>query len=135
VSDDALGFDLIYQHIFRNYYLLLPAMNKRLDMSDASIFTHPTAAHYILRMIELSMWEYYDFMPRTRDLSSARRALLRRFCEKVIGLAEERVTGSAGDALAARQPGLAMPPGSSPTRGQTLRGRRSLRAAALREED
>lgn len=135
VSDDALGFDLIYQHIFRNYYLLLPAMNKRLDMSDASIFTHPTAAHYILRMIDLAMWEYYDYMPRTRDLSGARRALLRRFCEIVIGDAEERTAGSAGDASAVRQPGLAMPPGSSPTRGQTLRQRRFLRTAALREED
>jgi hypothetical protein len=104
-------------------------------MSDASIFTHPTAAHYILRMIDLGMWEYYDYMPRTRDLSAARRDLLRRFCEKVIGEAEARTAGSAGDALAARQPGLAMPPGSSPTRGQTLRQRRSLRTAALREED
>jgi hypothetical protein len=114
--------------------LLLPAMNKRLDMSDASIFSHPTAAHYVLRMIDLAMWSSYDYMPRTRDLSSARRALLRRYCEKVIREAESLSAGSAGQAESPRHAGLAMPPGSAPTRGATLRHRRSLRDVATREE-
>ena len=109
-------------------------MNKRLDMSDASIFSHPTAAHYVLRMIDVSMWSSYDYMPRTRDLSSYRRDLLRRFCEKVIREAEERVAG-AGQVESQRRPGLALPPGSAPSRGATLRHRRSLRDVALREED
>jgi hypothetical protein len=135
VPDEALTFELIYQRIFRNYYLLLPAMNKRLDMSDASIFGHPTAAHYVLRMIDVKMWNSYDYMPRTRDLSGYRRELLRRYCEKVIREAEARTAGSADAAEIARHAGLAMPPGSSPTRGDTLRHRRSLRGAALREED
>jgi hypothetical protein len=135
VPDDALTFDFIYQRIFRNYYLLLPAMNKRLDMSDASIFSHPTAAHYVLRMIDLAMWGSYDYMPRTRDLSSARRELLRRYFEKVIREAESLSAGSAGQAESPRHAGLAMPPGSSPTRGATLRHRRSLRDVATREED
>jgi hypothetical protein len=134
IPDEALTFDLIYQRIFRNYYLLLPAMNKRLDMSDASIFSHPTAAHYVLRMIDVSMWSSYDYMPRTRDLSSYRRDLLRRFCEKVIREAEERV-GGTGQLESQRRPGLALPPGNAPSRGATLRHRRSLRDVALREED
>lgn len=134
IPDEALTFDVIYQHIFRNYYLLLPAMNKRLDMSDASIFSHPTAAHYVLRVIDVSMWSSYDYMPRTRDLSSYRRDLLRRFCEKVIREAEERVAGT-GQVESQRRPGLALPPGSAPSRGATLRHRRSLRDVALREED
>ena len=134
IPDEALSFDLIYQHIFRNYYLLLPAMNKRLDMSDPSIFSHPTAAHYVLRTIDVAMWGSYDYMPRTRDLSGYRRDLLRRFCEKVIAEAESRVAG-AGQLAMQRQPGLALPPGSAPTRGDTLRHRRSLRTVALREED
>ncbi|ACY14144.1 hypothetical protein [Haliangium ochraceum] len=129
---DELDFDAVYQHIFRNYYLLLPAMNKRLDMSDATIFNHPTAAHYVLRTIDLSMWGSYDYMPRTRDLSGPRRELLQRFCEKVLREADAGRTSGAGKHKA--PPGLALPPGSEPTRGETLRQRRSKRSAFTEED-
>ncbi len=84
IPDEELGFDLIYQEIFRNYYLLMPAMNKRLDLSDPSIWESPTAANYLLRVTEPGLWEYFDYMPRTRDLSKYRRELLRRFCRRIL---------------------------------------------------
>jgi hypothetical protein len=84
IPDEELDFPLIYQEIFRNYYLLMPAMNKRLDLSDPSIWESPTAANYLLRVTEPRLWNYYDYMPRTRDLSKYRLELLRRFCKRIL---------------------------------------------------
>jgi hypothetical protein len=84
VGDAELTFPFIYQEIFRYYYLILPAMSERLDMSDPTVWQSPTAARYVLRMIDERLWSYYNYMPRTRDLSTYRRQLLRRFCNKVL---------------------------------------------------
>jgi hypothetical protein len=84
VSDAALSFDMIYKEIFRYYALILPAMSERLDLSDPTVWQSPSAARYVLRMIDDNLWAYYNYMPRTRDLSKYRRALLRRWCNKVL---------------------------------------------------
>ncbi len=84
VSDDNLTFDLVYREVFRYYKLIFPAMSRRLDMADPAIWASPTAASYVLRMIDLRLWETYNYMPRTRDLSASRRRLVERFCRKVI---------------------------------------------------
>ena len=84
VADADLTFPFIYEEIFRYYYLILPAMSERLDMSDPTVWQSPTAARYVLRMIDERLWSYYNYMPRTRDLSTYRRQLLRRFCNKVL---------------------------------------------------
>jgi hypothetical protein len=84
VADEDLTFDFIYQEILRYYHLIFPAMSKRLDMSDATIWNTPTAARYVLRMSDPELWEHFHYMPRTRDLSNCRRELLRRFCHKVL---------------------------------------------------
>ena len=82
--DDDLDFDLIYREIFRYYYLVLPAMNKRLPMNDPTIWNTPTAAQYVLKRSAEDRWDDYEYMPRTSDLSDSRRELLHRFCRKVI---------------------------------------------------
>ena len=84
ISDNQLTFDIIYKEIFRYYSLVLPAMNKRLPMNDRTIWDTPTAAHYVLRMINPKLWNCYNYMPRTRDLSKYRRELLERFCRSVL---------------------------------------------------
>ncbi|MFN0077852.1 MAG: hypothetical protein ACKVY0_15455 [Prosthecobacter sp.] len=84
VTDAQLTFDFVYAEALRYYHLIMPAMSKRLDMSDPTIWNTPTAAQYVLRMCDERMWATPNYMPRTRDLSKYRRALLRRFCEKVL---------------------------------------------------
>jgi hypothetical protein len=84
VTDDELTFDFVYKEVLRYYHLILPAMSKRLDLSDATIWSTPTAAQYVLRMTDPGMWACFNYMPRTRDLSKYRRDLLRRFCENVV---------------------------------------------------
>ena len=84
LGDEDLTFDVIYDEIFRYYRLVLPAMSERLDLSDPSVWQTPTAARYVLRMIDDRLWGFYNYMPRTRDLSTYRRDLLRRFCAKIL---------------------------------------------------
>ena len=100
IRDEELTFDLIDNEIFRYYRLVLPAMSERLDLSDPAIWQTPTAANYVLRMVDERLWAFYNYMPRTRDLSKYRRDLLRRFCEKVL-----RETGAPAAASRADAPG------------------------------
>ncbi len=81
---DGPTFDDIYQHVFMYYDLVLPAMNKRLSMHDAVLWDTPTAAKYLKRIIDPSLWSTTRYMPRTRDLSSKRRELVLAFCDAVI---------------------------------------------------
>jgi hypothetical protein len=84
ITKDQLTWELIYAEIFRYYHLILPAMSKRLDMSDPTVWQTPTAARYVMRMTDRDLWGYYNYMPRTRDLSKYRRELLWRFCLEVL---------------------------------------------------
>ncbi len=83
ITDDELTWERIYKEIFRYYHLILPAMSVRLDMSDRTIWETPTAARYVKRVTDRSLWSYFTYMPRTRDLSKYRCQLLWRFCDKV----------------------------------------------------
>ena len=93
IAPADVTFDVIYKEIFRYYNLIVPAMSERLNLADPAVWASPTAANYVLRMIDERLWGYYNYMPRTRDLSKYRRALLRQFCENV--LAANRVADSA----------------------------------------
>ena len=77
-------FDDVYGNVFQYYDLILPAMNERLPMDDPSVWATPTAAHYLKRIIDPTLWSTPSYMPRTRDLSASRRALLLAFCDGVI---------------------------------------------------
>jgi hypothetical protein len=85
-SNQPIDYATIYQHVFRYYAFILPAMTKRLEMNanSADLWTSPTAARYLLRTTSLDLWGHWTYMPRTRDLSKTRRDLLRRFCHQII---------------------------------------------------
>jgi hypothetical protein len=101
VREEELTFDLIYNEIFRYYRLVLPAMSERLDLSNPTIWQTPTAARYVLRMVDEQLWAFYNYMPRTRDLSKYRRDLLRRFCLKVLGQTDAPGVAHRGPSTAA----------------------------------
>ena len=84
IPDSQLDYPTIYRKVLRYYALILPAMSKRLDMSQSSVWVSPTAVRYLLRTTDINMWEHWAYMPRTRDLSATRRTLLHRFCHKVL---------------------------------------------------
>lgn len=83
LSDDEVNFPLVYSEVLRYYQLLCPAMGERLDLSDPTLWTTPSAAHYLLKVTAPELWATPLSMPRTRDLSAPRRALLQRFCRLV----------------------------------------------------
>jgi hypothetical protein len=83
LDDDDVTFERVYDEVLRYYVLIFPAMSKRLPLDDPSVWRSPAAASYVLKMTDVSLWEYYHYMPRTRDLSRYRRELLQRFCRKV----------------------------------------------------
>jgi hypothetical protein len=84
VREDELTLELIYQKILRYYDLITPAMSEAMDLADPSIWEMPAAARYVLLTSSLDLWSSWQFMPRTRDLSRARRELLQRFCHAVL---------------------------------------------------
>lgn len=84
VTDEELTFDYVYREVLRYYALIFPAMSTRLDLSDPTLWTTPSAAQYLLTVTDPKLWGNYLYMPRPRDLSRYRRALLQRFCEKVL---------------------------------------------------
>jgi hypothetical protein len=86
VPDDKVDYDAVYHHVFRYYALILPAMSKRLNMTAESgtAWATPTAAQYLLKTTDPALWDHWAYMPRTRDLSSTRRDLLRKFCKNVL---------------------------------------------------
>jgi len=83
MGNDLLTFDVVYQEVLRTYYLLYPAMNQVFPLNSEQAVT--TYAIAILQRTEQSLWMLTGYMPRTRDLSASRRALLRAWCRKVSG--------------------------------------------------
>ncbi|HEX2081481.1 MAG TPA: hypothetical protein VHG08_27505, partial [Longimicrobium sp.] len=76
VGNDLLTFDVIYQKVLRNYYLLYPAMSQQVPLNDPGQWADPVMARRLYERIKLSGWNRWQYMPRTRDLSSSRRTLL-----------------------------------------------------------
>jgi hypothetical protein len=82
VGNDSLTFEVVYQHVLRTYYLLYPSMNQVIPLNSESAVAKYASA--ILARTEKSMWMTSAYMPRTRDMSRSRRALLRAWCRKVL---------------------------------------------------
>jgi hypothetical protein len=82
-GNDSLTFDVVYQKVLRTYYLLYPAMNQVFPLNSEQAVTKYAKA--ILQRTEKSLWMSTSYMPRTRDMSASRRALLRAWCRKVSG--------------------------------------------------
>ena len=100
LDDDDITFELVYDEVLRYYVLIFPAMSKRLPLDDPSVWRSPATASYVLKMTDVSLWAYYHYMPRTRELSRYRRDLLQRFCRKVLREAGQGLTTTAESAHA-----------------------------------
>jgi hypothetical protein len=86
VGNDRLTFDVVYAEVLRNYYLLYPAMSKRVPLNDPSYWADPEMAMRLYQRSQLSWWGKVEYMPRTRDLSETRRTLLQAWTLKFFQL-------------------------------------------------
>jgi hypothetical protein len=81
-GNESLTFDVVYHNVLRTYYLLYPAMNQVFALNSEPAVRKCASA--ILARTEMSLWMTSGYMPRTRDMSSSRRTLLRAWCRKVL---------------------------------------------------
>lgn len=84
VGNDLLTFDVIYDEIFRNYYLLYPGMNARRPLNNPDYWEGAYNAQVILSRTGRANWANYVYMPRTRDLSESRAQLLHAWARKTL---------------------------------------------------
>jgi hypothetical protein len=84
VGNDKLTFDVIYQEVLRNYYLLYPGMSAVIPLNDPEQWDDAEMAGRLLQHTQKSWWNQYGYMPRTRDLSQSRRTLLHAWARKYL---------------------------------------------------
>lgn len=82
VGNERLTWDVIYDTVLRNYYLLYPGMSQRVPLNDPSYWTDPDMARRMYQRMQASWWGRSEYMPRTRDLSRSRRTLLQAWALK-----------------------------------------------------
>jgi hypothetical protein len=83
IAPGALTWDLVYEACLRYYYVIFPAMSKRIPLNDEATIV-ATAGEILKRLSP----RYHDTtlrMPVTRSLSPGKVALLRAFLEKQVG--------------------------------------------------
>ncbi|HEX2080729.1 MAG TPA: hypothetical protein VHG08_23695 [Longimicrobium sp.] len=80
----SLTWDVLYDTVFRNYYLLYPAMSKIVPLNQESAWNTPAQAQTLMERVARSAWPTLQYMPRTRDLSASRRRLVQGWCNAVI---------------------------------------------------
>lgn len=95
VGNDTLTFGVIYEYIFRNYFLLYPAMSKVLPLNDPQEWMTADVARRVLTRVSPQQWPNYEYMPRTRDLSQTRRVLLEAWARRII--ADGKVEAAKGN--------------------------------------
>ena len=83
VAGPALNWQALYKEVFRNYYLLYPAMSKILPLNDPNQWIGPTL-NTLLERVDTQAWNTLFNMPRTRDLSATRRWLVQAYCNKFV---------------------------------------------------
>lgn len=84
VGNKTLQFGVIYEKIFRNYFMLYPVMSQMVPMNDPQEWANPNMCRKLLERINSQDWLSYQYMPRTRDLSRSRTELLTAFANAVI---------------------------------------------------
>lgn len=82
VGNDKLTFQVIYQEVLRNYYLLYLGMNAVIPLNDPEQWNDAEMAGRLMQHTQKSWWDKYGYMPRTRDLSESRRTLLHAWARK-----------------------------------------------------
>jgi hypothetical protein len=81
-DSQLLGIDgwnkVVYPTVFQYYYLLYPAMSKRIDMSNYD--SMQSFAGLISQMVGQRNTASTTYMPITRELSDGKRRLIQRWC-------------------------------------------------------
>lgn len=85
-GNDQLTFDVVYQKALRTYYLLYPVMNQYVVLNSESSVSANAQQILDATSTAPANWMSSNYMPRTRDMSSSRRILLRAWCRKVLAL-------------------------------------------------
>ena len=85
VSDADLlgqtGFQFMYQNVLRYYYITYPVMQPIMDFSDYNVMTSPRMLQMLPTVTDHANWGQAGYMPRTRELSKSRQALLARWAK------------------------------------------------------
>lgn len=84
VGNDSLTFEVMYQEVLRNYYLLYPAMSEIIPLNQKDYWNTADMARRLKARTSLDFWGCHAYMPRTRDLSNSRRELIHAWCNKII---------------------------------------------------
>lgn len=84
IGNDKLTFQVIYQEVLRNYYLLYPGMNAVIPLNDPQQWEDAEMAGRLWQHTQKSWWNQYGYMPRSRDLSESRRTLLHAWARKYL---------------------------------------------------
>jgi hypothetical protein len=77
VPDADVTFAFVYEQVLRYYWVLYPTMDRFVDFSDEQSMVGN--ADSVLARIAKERWHDWVYMPRTRELSDGKRALLERW--------------------------------------------------------
>lgn len=77
-------WEIIYNELLRNYYLIYPAMAQQLPFNDPTLWNNRFVAQALKNRINPARWNFGDSMPPTRDLSTDGRLLIMTWCDKII---------------------------------------------------
>jgi len=84
VGNDHLTFEVMYQAVLRNYYLLFPAMSEFVPLNDKDFWNSADMARRLKSRTSKELWGCHGYMPRSRDLSDSRRDMIEAWCNKII---------------------------------------------------
>ncbi len=79
-----LTYQVLYEKILKNYYLLYPAMNQQLSFREEKNWNNRFAASAMKDRIDLKNWNRAEYMPPTRDMSEGARKLIQTWCDSII---------------------------------------------------
>ncbi len=77
-------WEIIYNELLRNYYLIYPAMAQQLPFNDPTVWNNRFTAQALKERVNPARWNFGDSMPPTRDLSADGRQLIMAWCDKII---------------------------------------------------
>jgi hypothetical protein len=109
VGNDLLTWDVVYNEVLRNYYLLYPGMSQRVPLNDPTQWEDPQMAIRLLQRTQPAVWGTSEYMPRTRDMSDSRRTLLQAWAYKCMQGGTTPPSSAAAPAAPAGAPDPAVP--------------------------
>lgn len=77
LPDSEIIWDLIYKEVFEYYYCLYPTMDRFIRLNDEAAVR--ASGPSILARMHPNLHERWEYMPRTRELSSGKRTLFERW--------------------------------------------------------